>query len=70
MHHTLLTFIFISSLRTLKRNILNHLSIEHNEGGILRKIKRHRYTRLLKECISNKKYRYYAYARILHIFNK
>lgn len=56
--------------KKIDKNTKIKLSIEHNEGGILRKIKRHRYTRLLKECISNKKYRYYAYARILHIFNK
>ncbi len=44
--------------------------VVENNGGIFRRILRHRYVRLLKECITNKKYRYYAYARILHIFSK
>lgn len=38
--------------------------------SLFRRIMNHRYVRLLKECVKNKKYRYYAYAKIKNIFSK
>lgn len=38
--------------------------------SLFRRIMNHRYVRLLKECVKNKKYRYYAYAKIRNIFSK
>lgn len=46
------------------------IKVEAVHVGLLKKIKNHRYVRLLRECFVNKKYRYYVYAKIINIFKK
>lgn len=46
------------------------LIVSIDKVSLFRRIMRHRYVRLLKECVKNKKYRYYAYAKIRNIFSK
>lgn len=46
------------------------LIVSIDKVSLFRRIMNHRYVRLLKECVKNKKYRYYAYAKIKNIFSK
>ena len=46
------------------------LIVSIDKVSLFRRIMNHRYVRLLKECVKNKKYRYYAYAKIRNIFSK